>query len=360
MGNRTQRRVKTVLPVRLGGTGTDGQRFVAVAHTIDISSSGARLGGVVAPVAFGATIELQYQYRKAKFEVLWVGRSGDKQQVGLKCLEPGKDLWGTQLDSGNFEDDYVAPKKTSDYAAERKQPRYEAQASVDLITQADMRTVGGELQNLSAGGCYVRTFQPLDVNTKVEVLIQLDGARINAFGIVRSAQAEKGMGLEFTAFRAPEDELTLHAKVADLAGGEKVPLRLKEYSELAKRLQAVTKELYEVEEAIKSAEIEPEILSEFREAVGQVRSTSWAVQKFFEIGDEQKPSEVLAFLNTERIRLATRLCQHLNSDIKKQEIDRQSPYLEGLLETVETLFTRLAGFEFRVADLGGKRKGAGR
>jgi len=357
MGNRTQRRVKTVLPVRLGGLGTDGERFVAVAHTIDISASGARLGGVVAPVAFGATVELQYQYRKAKFEVLWVGRSGDKQQVGLRCLEPSKDLWGTQLDSGNFADDYVAPRKAQDYAAYRKQPRFEAQASVDLITQPDLRTFGGELQNLSAGGCYVRTFTPLDVNTKVEVLIQLDGARINAFGIVRSSQPEKGMGLEFTAFRAPEDELTLHAKVADLAGGEKVPLRLKEYSQLATRLQAVTKELYEVEEAIKSAQIEPEILREFREAVGQVRSTSWALQKFFEIGDEQKPSEVLAFLNTERIRLATRLCQHLNNDIKRQEIDRQSPYLEGLLETVETLFTRLAGFEFRVADLGSKRKG---
>jgi hypothetical protein len=327
------------LPVRLGGLGTDGQRFVAVAHTIDISASGARLGGVVAPVAFGATVELQYQYRKAKFEVLWVGRSGDKQQVGLRCLEPAKDLWGTQLDSGTFDDDYVAPKKASDYAAQRKQPRYEAEASVDLITQPDLR---------------------LDVQTKVEVLIQLDGARINAFGIVRSSQTEQGMGVEFTAFRAPEDELTLHAKVADLAGEEKVPQRIKEFSELAQRLQAVTKELYEVEEAIKSAEIEPEILREFREAVGQVRSTSWAVQKFFEIGDEQKPNEVLAFLNTERIRLATRLCQHLNSDIKRQEIDRQSPYLAGLLETVETLFTRLAGFEFRVADLGGKRKGAGR
>ena len=106
-------------------------------------------------------------------------------------------------------------------------------------------------------------------------------------------------------------------------------------------------------------ESKAEILREFREAVGQVRSTSWAVQKFFEIGDEQKPSEVLAFLNTERIRLATRLCQHLNNDIKRQEIDRQSPYLEGLLETVETLFTRLAGFEFRVADLGSKKKGHG-
>jgi hypothetical protein len=45
------------------------------------------------------------------------------------------------------------------------------------------------------------------------------------------------------------------------------------------------------------------------------------------------------------------MCNHLASDLKKQEINKQSPHLAELLEVVEDLFTRLAGFEFKVVDV---------
>jgi hypothetical protein len=359
MGARRQKRVKTVLPVRLGWMDSAGNPFMAMAHTIDISNSGVRVGGVVALLTQGSTIELQYRHRKAKFEITWV-RGGTEQQLGLRALEPTKNIWGASLDASEFQDDYEAPKKPTPVTSTRTAPRFQANASVDLVTVPEHRSLSAELQNVSSGGCYLRSFAPLESGTKAELLIQMDGLRVNAFGIVRSSHAGQGMGVKFTGFRTPEDELALNSKLAELAGEEVKPKRRKQHSELAERLQKVTKELYDVEELIKAAVVEPEILREFREAVGQVRSTSWAVQKFFELEEGKSSEDVLAFLNTERIRLATRLCEHLCADLKRQEVDRQSPHLAALLETVEDLFTRLAGFEFKMVDLGARRRGAGR
>lgn len=356
MGNRRQTRMRTVLPVRLGGTDRTGNRFVAMAHTIDISHSGARIGGIVAELVEGEELDVQYHHRKARFGIAWVRKSGNDYMAGLKALDPTKDVWGTTLDSSEVEDPYEAPRK-KEAVSTRTHPRYQASASVDLLTIPDHRSASAELQNLSRGGCYLKSFAPFEVGTRTELLIQIDGLRINAFGVVRSCHPAKGMGLRFTDFRTPEDKLALQAKIAELAGEEETPKKRKKVSEVSERLQAATKELYKIEESMKSSAVDPAIFREFRQAVGQVRSTSWAVQKAFELEDEkQGQADVTAFLNTERIRLATRLCQQLCNDLKKQEIDRQSPHLADLLETVEDLFTGLAGFEFKMVDYGARKK----
>jgi hypothetical protein len=356
VGNRKHQRVKTILPVRITGSDSAGNRFLIIAHTLDISDNGARLGGVVGPIGEGDIIELQYQHRKAKCQVQWITTSGEKQQAGVSLIEANKDLWGTSLVEGEYLDAYEPPRKGGAIISTRKTPRYEANASVDLVTVPDHRTLSGQLQNISLGGCYVKTFEPLEVHTKLELLIQLDGVRINTFGVVRSCHAARGMGLKFTGFRTAEDEVALSTVVAGFAGEKTVAKQKKASASVSEKLQKVTKELYEVEETIKSAHLDPGILREFREAVGQVRSTSWAVQRYFEVGENQESSEdVLAFLNTERIRLAVRMCQHLSNDLKRQEIGTQSPHLAGLLEAVENLFTRLAGFEFKVVETGAKK-----
>jgi hypothetical protein len=351
--------MRTVLPVRLGGMDSRGNRFVAMAHTIDISHSGARIGGIVAELVAGEELDIQYHHRKARFSIAWVRKSGNDFMAGVKALDPAKDVWGTTLESDEIQDPYDPPKK-KEVVSTRSQPRYEASASVDLITVPDHRSASAELQNLSRGGCYLKSFAPFEVGTRTELLIQLDGLRINAFGAVRSCHPAKGMGVRFTEFRTPEDKLALHAKIAELAGEEETPKQRKKVSEVSKRLQAATKELYKIEESMKLSAVDPGIFREFRQAVGQVRSTSWALQKAFEQEEEgESNTDLVAFLNTERIRLATRLCQQLCNDLKKQEIDRQSPHLADLLETVEDLFTRLAGFEFKMVDYGTRKKTRG-
>jgi hypothetical protein len=343
--------VKTILPVRIAGMDEAGNRFLAIAHTMDISDTGARLGGVVAPIQEGSTVELQYQHRKAKFKVQWIDQKGEKQQAGIALLEPNKDVWGTTLSKGEFVDDYQPPRKQTHAVSTRKTPRYEANASVDLILLPEHRTLSGQLQNISQGGCYVRVFQSVDVHAQAELLIQIDGTRINAFGTVRSSHAGRGIGIKFTGFRTAEDEMALTATIAVMAGNAEERKQPAATNALSEKLRKATKELYELEETIKQVKLDPGILREFREAVGQVRSTSWAMQRYFEQGNDTNPQDVLEFLNTERIRLAVRMCNHLASDLKKQEINKQSPHLAELLEVVEDLFTRLAGFEFKVVDV---------
>jgi hypothetical protein len=199
----------------------------------------------------------------------------------------------------------------------------------------------------------VRILDPVDVHTQAELLIQVDGTRINAFGTVRSSHAGRGMGIKFTGFRSAEDEMALTATIAVMAGngGDKKQKQPASANALSEKVRKATKELYELEEVIKQSKLDPGIFREFREAVGQVRSTSWAMQRYFDQGNDARPGDVLQFLNTERIRLAVRMCNHLASDLKKQEINRQSPHLAELLEAVEDLFTRLAGFEFKVVDV---------
>src|SRR4051812_18607260 len=148
MGSRRQSRMRTVLPVRLGGTDSLGNRFVAMAHTIDISHAGARIGGIVAELVAGEELDVQYHHRKARFGIAWVRKSGNDFMAGLKALDPSKDVWGTNLERDEVEDPYDPPKK-KEVVSTRSQPRYEASASVDLITVPDHRTASAELQNLS-------------------------------------------------------------------------------------------------------------------------------------------------------------------------------------------------------------------
>lgn len=92
-------RKKMVVPVRVlvqDGTGT---QVTLLAHTLDASTSGVRLGGFHGQVSTGQAVTVQYQHRRCNFRVIWVGKPGTAQgtQLGLQCLEPGKNLWNLDL-----------------------------------------------------------------------------------------------------------------------------------------------------------------------------------------------------------------------------------------------------------------------
>jgi hypothetical protein len=113
----------------------------------------------------------------------------------------------------------------------------------------------------------------------------------------------------------------------------------------------VTQELYDIEQLMKSSSLKPEILYEFREAASTVRNTSWALQRWMELQERnENPFPVLSYLNTERIRLATRTCRSLYEDMRANEVKSNKKQLDGLLKAVEDLFTHLAGIDFAVIE----------
>ncbi len=95
MKQRREQRIAKALRLKTRGVDHNGNPFTQKIHTIDISRSGARLDSMGCLSAPGGTIEVKRGWRKARFQVVWVGEIGTPHdnQIGISSLEPGKDLW---------------------------------------------------------------------------------------------------------------------------------------------------------------------------------------------------------------------------------------------------------------------------
>jgi serine phosphatase RsbU (regulator of sigma subunit)/CheY-like chemotaxis protein len=98
---RKEERVRIELPVRLcrSAPGLKPQ----LAHTVDISNSGARLAGLQESLAPGEVLRLQCGNREAPFRVVWTGAQGTvtQGQAGLECLAADAGIW--KLDLGQLD-----------------------------------------------------------------------------------------------------------------------------------------------------------------------------------------------------------------------------------------------------------------
>ena len=90
---RKSLRRKMVLPVKVSvGTVT------RLAHTVDITSTGARLVAYQTPLQSGMIIILQRGAKKKEFRVEWIRQlSPNEVQAGIELLEPENNFWGVNL-----------------------------------------------------------------------------------------------------------------------------------------------------------------------------------------------------------------------------------------------------------------------
>ena len=89
IGKRLSKRTKSVVPVRLWIAGSEDSHL---AHTLDVSNHGVKLGGCRGEMKVGDKIEIQYRQKRAQFRVAWITARTDslEKQIGAECLEPGK------------------------------------------------------------------------------------------------------------------------------------------------------------------------------------------------------------------------------------------------------------------------------
>lgn len=96
---RRQDRIQAVLPVRVRGTDAFGASFEGLAHTLDLTPTGVRLGAIRHQLKVLDTLTILYHQRRMEFTVVWTklldGRS--EYQVGLQAFSQEKDTWGTGL-----------------------------------------------------------------------------------------------------------------------------------------------------------------------------------------------------------------------------------------------------------------------
>jgi serine phosphatase RsbU (regulator of sigma subunit)/CheY-like chemotaxis protein len=94
---RKEERVRIELPIRLYRTAR-GQKL-QLAHTVDISNSGARIAGLEEALEPGEIVKVECGNREASFRVVWSGAQGSAGagQAGLECLAADADLWKVDL-----------------------------------------------------------------------------------------------------------------------------------------------------------------------------------------------------------------------------------------------------------------------
>ena len=96
---RRQGRILAVLPVRVRGTDAAGVPFEELAHTLDLTPTGVRLGAVRRQLNVRDTLTVLYHQRRMDFRVVWTKLlDGTKEyQVGLKAFSQEKEAWGLSL-----------------------------------------------------------------------------------------------------------------------------------------------------------------------------------------------------------------------------------------------------------------------
>jgi hypothetical protein len=103
-----------VLPVRISGKDSANNPVNELAHTLDITPNGARLGAIRHVLKTGDKLTLQYRQRRIHFRVVWVKpMDGSREyQVGLESLGSLGENWGLELPESNLLDDYQATTRS--------------------------------------------------------------------------------------------------------------------------------------------------------------------------------------------------------------------------------------------------------
>jgi hypothetical protein len=107
LDKRKSPRKKMVLPVKVSI-----DAVTHLAHTIDITQTGARLGALRTELRPGTIVVLQRGSQRAKFQIAWSKQLAPNElQAGIESLQPQGNFWGVDLS-----DDSRESKKESQQA----------------------------------------------------------------------------------------------------------------------------------------------------------------------------------------------------------------------------------------------------
>jgi len=206
MSNRGKLRRKLVLPITVIRENGEKQ----LAHTLDVTETSARLGGLNFSLEPGETIEIQRGAVKAKFNIYWVGEPGTELegQAGIRGLDPNKCIWSAQLPSdepdlsvdpiflrGQLSSKKILLARSADPAAESV--RYECSGGVSLRAPGSMYPFRAQLRSIHVAGFYVETVTTLPLNTVVSVEMHVEGVALETSGRVIASTHRVGMEIGF-------------------------------------------------------------------------------------------------------------------------------------------------------------------
>jgi hypothetical protein len=99
---RRQDRTRGVLPVRVRGKDASGALFEELAHTLDLTPTGARLGAIRRELKAFDTLVVLFRQRRVEFTVMWTKLLDQREyQVGLQMISQESDPWGLSITHSN-------------------------------------------------------------------------------------------------------------------------------------------------------------------------------------------------------------------------------------------------------------------
>jgi hypothetical protein len=111
---------------------------------------------------------------------------------------------------------------------------------------------------------------------------------------------------------------------------------------VSEKLADVIVQLCALQEPLLTAEVDPRVLVDFRDALNRIRNTAWAAQQSANAPlFDQGAATVASYLTAERIRAAYQLCRSLHGDICRDDIEFQKGPLVELYRVAKILVDEL-------------------
>ena len=192
MDKRPERRVEAEIPVRVWGMDSDGRPFIQFTVAKNMSSDGALLTGINHPLRPHDVIGVQYGERKARFRVVWVINAGLRRiELGVQLM-PGQETPWQEFALSETITETGGKNK-------RKFARHKVSFPIDIGLRDRGRThLSTTSTDIGGRGCYVETRAPLPRGTKVDISFTLGSQEVRTQGVVRTSDANVGMGIEFS------------------------------------------------------------------------------------------------------------------------------------------------------------------
>jgi TonB family protein len=158
-GKQRHQRTKMVLPLRVWADEPNaGGTTPQLAHTVDISPGGGRLGGLRILVQPGETILIQRGQQKTQFRVVWAREMGPGEiQAGVESLDLDKKVWGVELpEQPNAPGDPVAASAQPSSKTALNSPFTRLRSAASLDAQIRWSVVVGTLLIALASVVYIQ------------------------------------------------------------------------------------------------------------------------------------------------------------------------------------------------------------
>jgi hypothetical protein len=112
---------------------------------------------------------------------------------------------------------------------------------------------------------------------------------------------------------------------------------------IAGRVASAISELRNLEDLLLNDDLDPRLLTDFRDALNRTRNTAWAVQQYLAcLTTEADSTTLIQILAAERIRVTYQLGQGLLKDLEQPDLKLQAGQLLELYRVMKDLTARLA------------------